>query len=102
MGDIDNSVVRRNFRTHPVTIAELHETYWYVVDNDLIGGYSIATTNKPESQHNVYEGDYTVGTFMTLHSAQHLVQLHNNWLTTKIWATYMPNIEWTFYNTLTG
>jgi hypothetical protein len=92
---------RRNFRKNPITEQELLETRWYAVDNDLIGGYAVATVDKPESEHNVYEADYTVGTFMTKRCAEHIADLHNQWWTNRVWSSYQPNILVTYmYDTL--
>ena len=82
---------------NPVTSAELMECYWYAVPNDLIGGYSVSTVNKPDSQHNVYEGDFEVGTFMTLESAQHIAEIHNQWWNSKVWSSYYNNIMYALW-----
>ena len=68
------------------------ECHWYAVLNDLIGGYSVATVDKPDSLHNVYEGDFEVGTFMTREAAQHIADLHNAWWDSLVWSSYYNNI----------
>jgi poly-beta-hydroxyalkanoate depolymerase len=73
------------------------ECYWYAVPNDLIGGYTVANVNKPDSQHNVYEGDFEVGTFMTLEVAQHIADIHNAWWSIQVWNSYSDNLDWTTY-----
>lgn len=89
-------VERRNFRSNPVTTEELVNCYWYAVTDDLIGGYSIATVNKPESQIDVWREEFTVGTFMTLAAAQHIAKVHNFWWQQEIWQTYSDNVKATF------
>lgn len=89
-------VERRNFRLNPVTHEELMECYWYAVPNDLIGGYTVATVDKPDSLHNVYEGDFEIGTFMTLETAQHIAELHNAWWNIQIEDSYAENIMATY------
>ncbi len=90
-------VEQRNFRLNPVTSEELMECRWYAVLNDLIGGYSVATVDKPDSMHNVYEGDFEVGTFMTREAAQHIADLHNNWWDSKVWNSYSDNLDFTTF-----
>lgn len=85
-------VEKRNFRTNPVTDKELMECHWYAVPNDLIGGYTVANVNKPDSQHNVYEGDFEVGTFLSLGTAKHIAEIHNLWWDSKVWSSYYNNI----------
>lgn len=93
MGNPDNSVVRRDFKKNPITTDEMTNCHWYVVVNDLIGGWSVATANKPESQQNVYEGEYEIATFVIKEVAEHMVKLHNQWWDNSVWSTYTENVE---------
>lgn len=102
MGNLDSSMVKRNFKKDPVTEDDLNESIWYVVVDDLVGGWAITTADTPTSQINPWNGEFEVGVFMLKEAAEHIVKLHNDWLEIKIWATYMPNIEWSFKNSLTS
>jgi hypothetical protein len=82
----------RNFKKNPITEAELQQCRWYAVSNDLIGGYSVATADKPESQLNPQNGEFEIGSFMTLKSAQHIADLHNSWWDACVWGSYYDNI----------
>ena len=84
--------VRRNFRKNPITELELKECRWYAVVNDLIGGYAIATTNKPISEIDPYSGEFELGDFLTKEMAQHIADLHNYWWDSMIWESYYDNI----------
>lgn len=50
---------------------------WYAVVNDLIGGWCIATADKPLSQHRPDDGVTFVGDFLSEEIARHVVELHN-------------------------
>jgi hypothetical protein len=89
-------VDRRNFRKNPVTTEELVHCYWFAVQDDLIGGFSVATVNKPESQIDVWAEEFTVGTFMTLATAQHIADVHNFWWQQQVWQTYSDNVRAAF------
>lgn len=53
---------------------------WYVIENDLIGGWSIGTEDRPVSQYN-YPGDYrVVADVLSKELGQHIVDVHNTWL----------------------
>lgn len=82
---------------NPVTDKELMECRWYAVSNDLIGGYSVSTADKPESQQNIFQGDFEVGTFMTLETAQHIADIHNKWWDSKVWSSYYTNIMYAIW-----
>jgi hypothetical protein len=51
---------------------------WYVVENDVIGGWAISTVNKPVSEIDPRSyGVYIVGEMLSLDTANHIVELHN-------------------------
>ena len=56
---------------------DLLKLKWYVVVNDLIGGYAISHINKPLSEHNYKAGEGELGDFLTQEIAEHIVELHN-------------------------
>ena len=49
---------------------------WYAVVDDLIGGYSASTVDKPVSQHRSPD-EFDVASFMDEETARHIVELHN-------------------------
>jgi hypothetical protein len=51
------------------------EIPWYAVENDLIGGWCIMPIDAPPSS-----GIPDIGDFLTQEIAQHVVDLHNEWL----------------------
>lgn len=54
---------------------------WYVVVNDLIGGYCICTEDvKFCSEVETRSGVNYVGEFLTKEMAEHIVKIHNKWL----------------------
>ncbi len=93
-------VKMRNFKENPLTLSEMQDCYWYAVENDLIGGYSIATVNKPESQMNVFDDEFVVGAFMTHDLAQHIADIHNQWWEAKVWESYESNLEAGLFNSI--
>lgn len=51
---------------------------WYVVQNDLIGGWAISTVDRPLSEIDFREhGVYVVGEVISLAIADHIAELHN-------------------------
>jgi hypothetical protein len=98
MGDTDSAMVeRRNFRTHPITADEVQMLRWYATEDDLIGGTLIATVDKPASQIDPYAGEFEVATFVAQGLAEHLIDLHNDWLDAYVWSTYRINIALSAY-----
>ncbi len=91
-------VKMRNFKENPLSLSEMQDCYWYAVENDLIGGYSVATVNKPESQLNVFNNEFVVGTFMTQELASHIAEAHNKWWEDKVWESYEANLEASLIN----
>lgn len=53
---------------------------WYVVFNDLIGGWSIQTINKSPSFLKEEEYHCFVGDIMSKTIARHIVEMHNEHL----------------------
>ena len=52
---------------------------WYAVADDLVGGWGLATVDKPTSQIDTYvTGERIVGCFMDEDTARHLAHLHNS------------------------
>lgn len=51
---------------------------WYVVVNDLIGGWSIGNVDKPLLQHDMLNGDRMIADVLSKELAEHIVELHNN------------------------
>lgn len=89
-------VERRNFKQNPITPDEQVRCYWYVVENDLIGGWSISNVNKPESQQDPYEGEFEIATFVIKEVAEHMAEVHNTWWEIEVWKTYSANIYATY------
>jgi hypothetical protein len=85
-------VVNRDFRKNPITPEEVTYCRWYAVVNDLIGGWSIATADLPESQINVFNDEFEVGTFMHEDTAKHIAYMHNCWWDSVVAASYMENL----------
>jgi hypothetical protein len=50
---------------------------WYVVLDDLIGGYSISHVDKPLSQHDLLNGEGEIIDCLTREIADHVAALHN-------------------------
>jgi hypothetical protein len=48
---------------------------WFVQPNDLIGGYSIMPEDRPPSS-----GAPEIACFVSREHAEHIVELHNEWL----------------------
>jgi hypothetical protein len=51
---------------------------WYVHENDLIGGWCVMPIDEPPSY-----GIAEVADFLTKECADHIAELHNNWLDTR-------------------
>lgn len=83
---------KRNFRKFPLQAEELMHNYWYVVEDDCIGGYAIATANVPTSQLNLYEGTFEVANFVFKDVAENMVKLHNAWWDDCVWQSYGVNM----------
>lgn len=86
----------RNYKKNPITAEELMHCMWYVVENDLIGGWSISNVNKPESQRDPYAEEFEIGLFITKAVAEHVVFQHNRWWGQYVDSTYEDN----FYHEL--
>lgn len=52
---------------------------WYVIVDDLVGGFSISHINTPASQQDHRIGEGSIADFMSKEIAEHIVVLHNNW-----------------------
>jgi len=81
----------RNYIQKPITAEELMHTVWYVVENDLIGGWSISNVDKPESQRDGSAEEFEIGLFMTKAIAEHVVFQHNRWWKMYVDSTYEDN-----------
>jgi hypothetical protein len=57
------------------------EITWYARENDLIGGWCIMPIDLPPSS-----GVPDIGDFLTQEVAQHVADLHNDWLD-KQWSS---------------
>lgn len=85
-------MVTRNFKTNPIQTWELTENYWYVVEDDMIGGHAIANTNvKYVSELDFNADEFEVCTMVFKGVAEHIVQKHNYQLQQTIMETYMSN-----------
>ncbi len=60
---------------------------WYAVENNSIGGWSIANVNKKVADINVAEGDREIGCFISQELAEHIVLLHNKYLAHNHWKS---------------
>ena len=49
---------------------------WWVVPDDVIGGWAIATTGYPVSEQRPH-GGWVVANFVSRDTAEHIVALHN-------------------------
>ena len=56
------------------------EYKWFPVKNDLIGGWSVATIDKPCSQLDLKKGEIEVADFISEDLARHMADVHNAWL----------------------
>jgi hypothetical protein len=56
---------------------ELLIVRWYPVENDLIGGWSVMTVDKPPSQCDWSKGEIEVASFTGEAVARHIAELHN-------------------------
>ncbi len=55
---------------------------WYVVENDIVGGWAISPYDKPLSEHNTTssEPERYIADAMSKRTAAHIVEIHNSWL----------------------
>lgn len=53
---------------------------WFVVVNDVVGGWSIATIDFPLAEHPGPLGRTVVADAIEESTARHIVELHNAWL----------------------
>jgi len=93
MGDIDYTMVKRDFGQNPITDEEVIHTYWYAVIDNLIGGWAVSNVNMPTADLNPYEGRFELGCFLAEYEARHIAELHNAWWQKQVWATYAENIH---------
>jgi hypothetical protein len=69
--------------SHPEEDRVLGEK-WFVVVNDLVGGWSIANVDKPLSEMNFHSGgEREVGDFWSKEIAEHIVKMHNIYLSDR-------------------
>lgn len=59
---------------------------WYVVVNDLIGGWAISNVDKPAHalRFPPHGQDYMIADMLTRESAEHVRDLHNAWLDREV------------------
>jgi hypothetical protein len=50
---------------------------WYVVPNDVIGGWSVTTVDKPVSALMPRAGEFEIVETISKETADHVVALHN-------------------------
>ena len=51
---------------------------WFVVVDDLIGGFAVSNVDKPTSE--IDRPDLVITDFIDEAAARHVVELHNSWL----------------------
>lgn len=56
---------------------------WYPVVNDLVGGWSVATTNKTVAELNLLLSEFDVADVWNEEIATQIAELHNAWLDTQ-------------------
>lgn len=57
---------------------------WYAVVDDVVGGWAVATVNAPVSEFLGHgEGRAVADGFWDAGHAQHVADLHNDWLADK-------------------
>lgn len=52
---------------------------WYVVNNDIIGGWSVSNVNKPISEHEPDKGECDWIDTVTEEIAKYIVEIHENY-----------------------
>ena len=68
----------------PLTEAEILARWWYAVPDDMVGGWAIATLDKPTSQIEKFDGESVpVDLVLTEGIARHIAGLHNAFLEQK-------------------
>lgn len=84
--------------THPDEYAPLSARFgedlgvpWYVAVNDLVGGWSVSHVDKPLSQQDFRKGEGEIADFCSEAAAQHIVKLHNDWLSAAKTQATDPN-----------
>lgn len=58
-------------------LTDAHLIRWYAVTNDLIGGWSVATVDRPTSQMSRAEDERVIADFASERDARRIVALHN-------------------------
>lgn len=53
------------------------QSFWYVCENDMVGGFMINTIDKPASQIDPGKNEFMVAEFMDEEVAKHVAELHN-------------------------
>lgn len=65
---------------------------WYVVVNDLVGGWAVSHIDKPLSEQDYRQGEGDLFDSLTKELAEYIVDLHNR----KIYSNkYSQGIWWT-------
>lgn len=63
-----------------VDMEAIRRSRWYAVVDDTIGGYAVSNVDKPVSEHDWRKGQIGVACFMDRQDAEHIAELHNEWL----------------------
>ena len=58
-------------------VRELLEQRWYVVVNDVVGGWSVSNVDKPISQQDPKNGEWEIADFVDHEEAEAIVAEHN-------------------------
>lgn len=88
----------RDFKKNPISEEEIMHCYWHAVKDTTIGGWAVATIDKPTHQINPYDGEFELGTFLSESGAKHIADVHNRWYQDIVWQTYADNYLVTKHN----
>ncbi len=58
-------------------VRELLAQRWYVVVNDVVGGWSVSNVDKPISQQDPKNGEWEIADFVTRDEAEAIAAEHN-------------------------
>jgi hypothetical protein len=58
-------------------VSELLAQRWYVVVNDVVGGWSVCNVDKPISQQDPKNGEWEIADFVARDDAEAIVAEHN-------------------------
>jgi hypothetical protein len=60
--------------------ADVMDARWYAMLDDMIGGWCVMNADKSPSESNFVSGEWQVVRFTSKGIAQHIANLHNDWL----------------------